>query len=78
MSQMLCYENLTPDNKLAVRIAAAEISSNVTARIVSAIVIHDGVDNIKEISPLIFAKDIEDYILRGEINNRVNIFRFRR
>ena len=54
-----------------IRAKAAEISANLTAHTVSAIIIHGGLGNLHELDPLRLAPEIEEYIRTGKVPDAI-------
>jgi len=54
-----------------IRAKAAEISANLTAHTISAVIIHGGLGNLNEIDPLRLAPEIEEYIRTGKVPDAI-------
>jgi len=58
-------------NEFEIRAKSAEISANLTAHTVSAIIIHGGLGNLHELDPLQLAPEIEEYIRTGKVPDAI-------
>jgi len=60
-----------------IRAKAAEISVNSASRLVSAIIIRDGIECLSEFDPLRLATDVEEYIRFGKIPKPIPVVKIK-
>jgi hypothetical protein len=58
-------------DEFEIRAKSAEISANLTAHVVAAIVVHGGFGSLNELDPLRIAPDIEEYIRTGKVPDAI-------
>lgn len=56
-----------------IRVKAAELSTTMTAHMVSAMIARDGLSNLVELTPLAFAPEFERYILTGNLPKPIKV-----
>lgn len=56
-----------------IRAKSAEISANLTAHLVAAVVVHGGLGSLNELDPLRAAPDIEEYIRTGKVPDAIKV-----
>ncbi len=54
-----------------IRAKSAEIAANLTAHVVSGIIIHGGFGSLNELDPLRLAPEIEEYIRTGKVPDAI-------
>jgi hypothetical protein len=60
-------------DEFEIRAKAAEISVNLTAHVVAAVVVHGGLGNLNELDPLRIAPEIEEYIRTGKVPDAIKV-----
>ena len=56
-----------------IRAKSAELSTMMTAHMVSAMIAREGLTNLVQITPLAFAKEYEEYIKTGKIPKPIKV-----